>query len=162
MTRAEWLVTGQYVLDAHGVEDFRAYEVADVGRTRGNARLEAPPPHLILNAVTLYDEVLRWIRNELGSPAAVHVSSWYRSPGYNRAIGGASRSLHMTCAAADINKQGWSPRDLARAIHKDHPRSQALGLGLYRGFVHVDVRGLIGRQAPARWQGVGVEPRWWT
>lgn len=161
MTRAEWLVCGQYLLDAHGVENFRAYEVADVGRRRGTVVLQAPPASLVLNAVTLYEEVLGWIRNELGAPAPVHVTSWYRDPDYNAAVGGASGSVHMTCAAADINKSGWTPRDLALAIHNEHPDSTRLGIGLYRTFVHVDVRGFIGRSAPARWPGSGIEAGWW-
>jgi hypothetical protein len=161
MTRAEWLLVGTYLLEAHEVEHFRAYEVADVGRTRGSAVLTAPPPTVAQNALVLYDEALEWIRNRLGEPAAVHVSSWYRSPEYNRAVGGASRSVHMTGAAADINKSGWSPRDLALAIHRSHPQPEVLGVGLYQTFVHVDVRGFLGRRAPARWSGAGVPSDWW-
>lgn len=161
MTRAEWLVCGQYLLDAHGVENFRAYEVADVGRRRGNVTLDAPPASLVLNAVILWEEVLDWVRNDLGDPAAVHVNSWYRDPDYNAAVGGASRSVHMTCAAADINKSGMTPGELARAIHDQHPDSDQLGIGLYNTFVHVDVRGFIDRSAPARWPRGGPLAFWW-
>lgn len=160
MTREEFYAAGQFVLDVHGVTAFRAYEVAPVGRLangRGPALL-APPPDVMRNALTLIDEVLLWVRSE-GVEAAVHVSSWYRDPAYNTAIGGAGESIHMTGGAADINKKGLAPLALARLIHGRHPAAHRLGIGLYHSFVHVDVRGFIGRQAPARWGPVG---RWWT
>ncbi len=89
------------------------------------------------------------------------VNSWFRSTAYNRAVGGGVRSIHLTGAAADIRKFGWSPRRLALALHNDYPLTDELGIGLYTNFVHVDVRGLIGRRAPARWSGKGVESGWW-
>lgn len=159
MTRDEFLLAGGFFLEAHGVQNFRAYEVANVGRLangRGPALL-APPPELMPNALRLIEDVLEWVRWYRG-PAPVHVSSWYRDPAYNAAVGGASQSLHMTCGAADINKTGWSPLKLARTIHHDHPHSDKLGIGCYRTFVHVDVRGWLGRRAPARWGPVG---NWW-
>ncbi len=36
----------------------------------------------------------------------VMVTSGYRSPSYNRKVNGARRSLHMICAAADIQIDG--------------------------------------------------------
>jgi len=52
--------------------------------------------------------------------------------------------------AADIVKVGWSPSDVADLID-DSPWAKQLGLGRYQSFTHVDVRGMIGRPAPARW-----------
>jgi hypothetical protein len=34
---------------------------------------------------------------------------------------------------------------------EDHPDAQRLGIGCYENFTHLDVRGHIGRRAPARW-----------
>lgn len=160
MTRDEWLLAGQFLLDAHGPFHFRAHEIANVGRTSNGAVLTAPPPDVALNAVQLIADVLEWVRGFEGE-AIVDVNSWYRDPEYNRAIGGARRSVHMTGAAADINKRGWTPERLASAIHVAHPRSHTLGLGLYRNFVHVDIRGSLGRPAPARWSGTGIPDSWW-
>lgn len=57
----------------------------------------------------------------------------------------------------------WSPERVALALLNDYPLADKLGLGLYVSsrFVHVDVRGLLGRRAPARWSGKGARRRWW-
>ena len=64
--------------------------------------------------------------------------------------------MHLTCGAADINKRGWTPLALARAIHTRYPDQHLLRIGLYPGFVHVDIRGFLKRISPARWGG-----DWW-
>jgi hypothetical protein len=160
MTRDEFHMAGQYFLDAHGVRNFKAYEVAPVGRLangKGPA-LGAPPPDVMRNALILVEEVLEWVR-EVDGVAPIHVSSWYRDPAYNAAVGGVSASIHLTGGASDIGKAGLAPKALARLIHFRHPASQRLGIGCYATFVHVDVRGFLGRPAPARWGPVGA---WWT
>jgi hypothetical protein len=164
MTREEWLVAGDFFLDVHGISNFRAYEIADVGRTRshhrtgGQVTLQAPSPGLMKNVVKLA-ELLTWIRNDLGKPGAVLISSWYRDSVYNESISGAApRSIHMTGAAADIRKVGYTPLQLGRAIWENHPTPDLLGIGVYNTFTHVDVRGMIGRSSPARF---GTVANWW-
>ena len=68
--------------------------------------------------------------------------------------------MHLTGGAADITKDGWPPARVALALLNDYPMADELGLGLYETFTHVDVRGMIGRRAPARWSGEGVG-NWW-
>lgn len=159
MTRDEFYLAGGYFLEAHGVQHFRAHEIAPVDR-RANGTgpvLQAPPPELMPNALRLIQEVLEWVRWYHG-PAPVHVSSWYRDEAYNAAIGGVPHSMHLLAAAADINKDGLPPLALARIIHRDHPHADKLGIGCYKTFVHVDVRGFLKLPAPARWGPVG---EWW-
>jgi len=159
MTKEQFYLAGGFYLQAHGITSFVAAEVAPVGRLangRGPALL-APPAHLMRNALLLTERVLLWVRN-LGGASPVHVSSWYRDPAYNRAVGGASASIHLTCGASDIRKDGMTPRELALRLHREHPDRQRLGIGLYPTFTHVDVRGLMGLTAPARWGTVG---NWW-
>ena len=64
---------------------------------------------------------LRWlagtleeVRKLVGKP--VHVSSGYRSPAVNKAVGGSSKSAHMRGLAADITVPGMTSRDLAELI----------------------------------------------
>lgn len=82
--------------------------------------------------------LLNRIRREWGKP--VIVNSGYRSPEYNATIPGAvPNSYHTKGMAADIRPD--DPRlipefqDLCLELNKDG------GVGLYDGFVHVDVRG---------------------
>lgn len=149
MNRKEWEIACGFCLEAHGPFNFSALEICDVGRIHGTAVLQAPPAELLQHALKLLP-VLEWIR-WWGGPAPVRVNSWYRDPEYNAAVGGAENSMHLTCGAADISKDGWDPRDLAMALDANHSATRKLGIGVYPTFVHVDIRGFIGRKAPARW-----------
>lgn len=94
---------------------------------------------------------LEVLREELGAP--IFVISGYRSPEYNARIGGATKSQHMNACAADIKVKGVEPAEVHATIERliREERMEQGGLGLYRTFVHYDVRG-----ARARWYGEGV------
>ncbi|MEJ5019679.1 D-Ala-D-Ala carboxypeptidase family metallohydrolase [Ochrobactrum vermis] len=68
----------------------------------------------------------------------VMVTSGYRSPSYNRKVNGARKSLHMICAAADIQIDGVSKWEVARFARSMSGRG---GVGTYchTTSVHVDV-----------------------
>lgn len=83
--------------------------------------------------------VLQNIRNQFGKP--IIINSGYRTPEYNKKVGGATRSQHCYGTAVDIVVDGVSPASVAAAAEKalkemDYPG----GIGLYKSFVHVDVR----------------------
>jgi uncharacterized protein YcbK (DUF882 family) len=83
--------------------------------------------------------VLQNIRNQFGKP--IIINSGYRTPEYNKKVGGATRSQHCYGTAADIVVDGIPPASVAIAAEKalkesGHPG----GIGLYKSFVHVDVR----------------------
>jgi uncharacterized protein YcbK (DUF882 family) len=86
----------------------------------------------------------------------VHVNSGFRTVSYNRSVGGASNSFHIYSIhdgndqAADITCQRGSPRlwHAFLADIRDRKRSGNGGLGLYPGFVHVDIR-----DSRADWRG---------
>lgn len=105
--------------------------------------------HLLFLCATLEE-----IRAALGVP--IKVLSGYRTPNYNRRVGGARNSRHVQADAADIVAKGYSAEQVHARI-LDLYRAGKLprlgGLGLYPGFVHVDVRprGVGGRIA--RWNG---------
>ena len=148
MTKDDWVeICGKCLAD-HGTTNFSALEVCDVGRRSGGVVLSAPPVELLENAYKLID-VLEWLRAEDGT-ASVLVNSWYRDPRYNAAIGGVSHSMHLTLGAADIVKVGRSPSEVAGLLESS-PYNNLLGVGRYKTFTHLDVRGMIGRQSPARW-----------
>ena len=59
---------------------------------------------------------------------------------HNKDIGGAVKSLHMRGKAADIVVKGVSPAKVQQYL-KDHLG----GMGKYKTFTHVDVRGYVAR-----------------
>ena len=80
--------------------------------------------------------LLQLIRDHFGK--AVHINSGYRTPTYNKKVGGATHSQHLYGMACDIRITGVSPKTLyeyADWLLNDHG-----GVGLYSSFVHVDVR----------------------
>jgi uncharacterized protein YcbK (DUF882 family) len=66
------------------------------------------------------------------------VTSGYRSPNRNRRAGGARKSLHMRCMAADIQVEGISKWDLAKYLRTVPGRG---GVGTYcrTRSVHIDI-----------------------
>ena len=86
--------------------------------------------------------LLQKIRDHFAVP--VVVNSGYRTPAHNRAVGSGDGSQHLLGTAADIDVRGVEPLRVAQYAEFLLPDSG--GIGLYGGFVHVDVR-----PARARW-----------
>lgn len=87
------------------------------------------------------------IRQHFGKP--ITITSAYRTPSYNKKIGGTSDSYHVKGQAFDIVVSGVSPYDVAHY-------AQGLwinGIGCYydSGFVHID-----GRKKPYYWKNQSV------
>ena len=150
MTRDDWVIVCGGALESAGISNFHPLEVADVGRKTSSpaVRLQAPDPELLANFVLLAN-VLRDLRSAV-RPTPVLVNSWYRDPAYNARIGGVARSMHLTGGAADVVKVGFTPDEVADILER-HPDSDELGIGRYKTFTHIDIRGMIGRRSPARW-----------
>ncbi len=93
---------------------------------------------------TLIDEalvdILQKIRDHWPGHA-LHITSGYRCPVYNRSVGGATGSYHSKGMAADITVDGVLPREVSKYAES----IGVLGIGLYETqadgfFVHVDTR----------------------
>lgn len=106
----------------------------------------SPVPGELLDNVELLAKNLQVLRDYLGEP--IHVNSGYRTPAYNAKVGGKPKSKHLTAEAADITVKSKSPRQLVAIIEKLIAQGKLRfgGIGLYPGFVHVDVR-----KGKARW-----------
>lgn len=89
-------------------------------------------------------DVLQKIRNHFGKP--VNINSAYRTPTYNKQVGGATYSQHLYGTAADIRINGVAPKDVA--AYAESLLSNTGGIGIYNNFVHVDVR-----RNKSRWNG---------
>nr|WP_308460478.1 D-Ala-D-Ala carboxypeptidase family metallohydrolase [Mesorhizobium sp. NBSH29] len=68
----------------------------------------------------------------------VMVTSGYRNPSHNRRARGAKNSLHMYCAAADIQIDGISKWELATYI-RSMPGRGGVGTYCHTDSVHIDV-----------------------
>lgn len=73
------------------------------------------------------------LREEFGQ--SIRVTSGYRSPEYNKKIGGAPNSTHMLGIAADL-----AARDLDRLYELAQKYFMAVGDGRKKGFIHIDLR----------------------
>lgn len=88
--------------------------------------------------------VLQKIRTYFGK--SVTITSAYRTPTRNKAVGGETYSQHQYGRAADIKVKGIAPKKVAAYAEKLLPNKG--GIGTYSTFTHVDVR-----SAKARWKG---------
>ena len=88
--------------------------------------------------------VLELVRTEFRKP--VTINSACRCQEHNEKIGGAQSSKHKQGIAADIVVKDVKPYDVYLFLDEYMPDSY--GLGVYKGFTHVDVR-----NTKARWKG---------
>lgn len=89
---------------------------------------------------------LQVLRDDLGS--TIFISSGYRTHKYNKRVGGALASQHLTASAGDLSQSKESPLELYKRIERliKEGKMHNGGLGLYNTFVHYDIR-----QKPTRW-----------
>ena len=146
-------------IDAQGLTYFRGKEFTPYwSRTRGGVKNSMPHESLWPNIVpTLL--VLDEIRSVLGAP--ITLLSTYRSPAYNRAVGGEPNSFHMRFMAIDWTSDKGSPREWQKIARDLRGESFTLpgsggkwvfrgGIGRYdkSNFLHIDCRGY-----DANWTG---------
>ncbi len=89
------------------------FRVGEFTRSQVASRLGIPndlPPSYRRNAERLCRDLLEPIRKLVDCP--IIISSGYRSPELNSAIGGSRRSQHCQGLAADLVVPGWSALDL--------------------------------------------------
>lgn len=104
-----------------------------------------PVPEQYIPNVRKLAEQLQVLRDHIGEP--ININSAYRHPAYNSKIGGKPESQHLTASAADITVRSMSPRKLKSVVEKLIKQKKLWfgGIGLYPGFLHVDIRPNIAR-----------------
>lgn len=100
---------------------------------------------ILFNIIDLANE-MQEIRDVL--KASITVNSGYRSPNYNKKIGGASKSKHLLGQACDFTAKGFTPYEVAEILESLMQGGLIIngGLGEYDTFTHYDIR-----NTPARW-----------
>jgi uncharacterized protein YcbK (DUF882 family) len=97
------------------------------------------PEEFYGNVQELMDN-LEIIREHFGGLYPIKINSGYRTPEYNKKVGGAAKSQHLTASAADII-MSVTPRIVQEAIEQlqiDEKIKQG-GLGKYSVFTHYDI-----------------------
>ncbi len=89
-------------------------------------------------------KILQKIRNHYGK--SVTITSAYRTPTKNKAVGGTTYSQHLYGKAADIKVKGIAPKTVAAYANTLLPKSG--GIGTYKTFTHIDTRA-----TKSRWNG---------
>ena len=137
-------------IDSLGLRYFKGSELtAYWSRTRDGVSNSCPPEDLWDNIVpTLV--VLDEVRHLAGQ--SIRLTSTYRDPDYNRAVGGERMSYHMKFMAIDFQGGQGPSRNLAiakslRGKMFKNPDTNTMfmfagGLGKYPTFVHIDTRGI--------------------
>lgn len=149
MSASNYVHLERYI-DALDLRHFRGAELTPYwSRSRKGGANACPPPELWPNIVeTLV--VLDALREWFGSP--IRITSSYRSPAYNAAVGGARFSQHLQFNAVDFQSRRVSPAALAQRLrgwrgrHFYNPVTKRPfvfkgGIGRYATFVHLDTRG---------------------
>lgn len=88
--------------------------------------------------------ILQQIRTHFGK--SVTITSAYRTPTRNKAIGGATYSQHLYGRAADIKVKGIAPKKVS--AYAETLLKNRGGIGTYSTFTHIDTRA-----TKSRWNG---------
>ena len=141
-----------------GLPNFSGGEITQLLYNRCGTTQNSVPPSNIWNNIAPTLAVLQRLRNDLGAP--IHLTSVYRSPEYNRCIGGAPNSYHSirsdnnskSMTAIDFYAETGSSSDWRAKLRSYRGQSFtnpatgssfifAGGIGKYATFTHVDTRG---------------------
>ena len=126
-------------VDVHEEDDFEIIQVASAG---GLARLA--PNGLLkqtesVDTACLKPSLVRALKSvEQHYGRKMMITSGYRSPEHNRRARGAKNSLHMYCAAVDVQIKGVSKWELARYV-RSMPGRGGVGTYCHTESVHIDV-----------------------
>jgi uncharacterized protein YcbK (DUF882 family) len=106
-----------------------------------NSKDGSETPKNVVKNLKILAVQLQALRDHIGK--SIKVTSGYRSPEHNSKIGGALGSFHVHGMACDIKIEGLKPKEIAQAIELLISEGKMMegGIGIYRSWVHYDIRG---------------------
>lgn len=114
------------------------FTLEEMTQSQSAARLglDNTPPAEMVTALKRTAQLLEEVRSLLGGKPLL-VSSGYRAPAVNQAVGGAANSAHMLGCAADFSCPAFgAPLDICRAIARSGiPFDQVIHE--FRAWVHI-------------------------
>lgn len=134
-------------IGSYSLQFFKPYEFLVMGSRHADPNspafgLNNKPPESLWENMRATAKIMDHFRLLIGSP--VRIVNAYRSPRYNRSIGGAKASQHLKFNALDFVVDGNSrPTDWADLLGsmRDDQNLFKGGIGRYATFVHIDTRG---------------------
>jgi uncharacterized protein YcbK (DUF882 family) len=110
-----------------------------------NSKCGRTMPANVVKNITELAKNLQVIRDEINAP--IQIISGYRSPEHNAKVKGAKNSQHIFGLAVDIRVGILTPKEVKAVIEKliTEKKIKEGGIGLYRTWVHYDIRGTRAR-----------------
>lgn len=103
----------------------------------------------IFNLATVFERI-----RMLAGNAPIIILSAYRTPTWNRKIGGARNSQHLLGRALDLKHSRLDVNDFYKLIRDNVKELGVKGLGRYPTFVHIDIRNI---DKAVYWSSGGVK-----
>lgn len=100
------------------------------------------------HSAAIQPELINGLQQLRDKAGPLVITSGFRCNRHNKNVGGAENSMHTFGMAADIKSSILTPKELA-ALAKDIPVFNSGGIGVYKSWIHVDVR----TTGKARWEG---------
>ena len=132
-------------IDGLQLQYFSASELWIRGEQNANPdsdayQLNTPPPKELWQNISPVLKALDELRKRLGAP--IRITSAYRSPRFNAAIGGSKNSRHSSFSAVDFSVfNHQSPTEWATALRQIRQEGFFTGgIGIYYNFIHIDTR----------------------
>jgi hypothetical protein len=131
-------MTFHETINGWGLRYFSASELLYRGASDATLKINGDPPRTLWGSIRDAAVAADEARHRLGSP--LRILSAYRSPAYNKAIGGATVSMHTKFRALDLQPTRATPKDLHAILLQLRKEGYkgARGIGLYPSFCHID------------------------
>jgi uncharacterized protein YcbK (DUF882 family) len=129
----------QKELDQREIKRFTAKECLFLGASNSAYKNNHLPAKALWNnfwpVIAIADEA----RGRIGKP--LRITSGYRSPAYNKSVGGVANSQHVQFKALDLSGPPSTLRKLYAELLSMRQEGHKIAIGRYATFIHIDVRG---------------------